>query len=480
MATAIAAESLGATTDRRMAEGILMRRTRALHGDSGAATLELTAMQVAVAVIVAAVIAVLIPNAPFLADQARYAFCIVFSAGQGDCAPPRTTAAQHRPTEPCVIASSGHESEVAVSFVVTLSDGEKWQVDQLNDGTYRITRGDSSGIGVDAGVGFDVTVDVDDSSYGAAAHAGVSAKATFGSGEVYYAKNQDEVNKLLIAHTQDVLEDDTVGSSGPFRWVTDEVGDLVGVHHGLPTPDAQYIEGGISLSADAKASLATASASGEAGVTAVLGYLKSHDGSTTEYYQANLSGSAQASILGSNDQGSLQRAKAGLGGNAEGDIEIDRDSKGNITAVRITSILAGELDAQGFNGASGGPSGYTEHTVELPVKTDSDKVIADNFLTAMGMPDIGGFNLPPGLATQVIGLGTLGSATDAFTTAAQNRGFITEQSYDHEDSKNGGTFDAEAIAKAGGSVSFDTNSRAVTGGQYFDGTRMVPWTTCGG
>jgi hypothetical protein len=456
-----------------------MRRLRDLRDERGAATLELTAMQVAVAVLVAAVIAVLIPNAPFFADETRYAFCLVF--GEGDCHPQRTSAAQHRPTEPCIITSSGQEGEVEVSFVVTLSNGEKFQVDQMSDGTYRVTRGTSEGVGVDAGVGFDVTATVDGSSYGAAASAGVGAKATFGAGQVYYATSMDDVNKLLAAHWQDVVEGETVGNSGPLHWLVNKGLGLFGDDHELPSPDAVYVEGGISLSADAKASLATASASGEAGATAILGYEKFKNGTTQEYYSANLSGSAQASILGSSEDGSsLSRAQAEAGGNAEGDIEIDRDKNGTITAVKITSVLAGDASATDGTGDPADAASYTERTVELPVRTDTDKVIADQFLSTMGMTDLGGFNLPPSLAGTIANLPNLAGATSAFATAAQDRGYITEQTYDHDDSDNGGKFDAEAIAKVGGSVSYDTNSRTLTGGQYFDGTKMVPWNGCDG
>jgi hypothetical protein len=336
-------------------------------------------------------------------------------------------------------------------------------------------------VGVSAGVGFDVTATVDGSNYGAAAHAGVSADATFGAGQVYYAKTMDDVNKLLAAHWQDVVEGETVGSSGPLHWLVNKGLGLFGEDHELPTPDATYVEGGISLSADAKAALATASASGEAGATAVLGYEKFKDGSTQEYYSANLSGSAQASILGTSEDGSdLQRAQAEAGGSAEGDIEIDRDKNGNITAVKITSVLAGDASATDGTGDPAEAQSYTERTVELPVKTDTDKVIADQFLSTMGMTDLGGFNLPPSLAGSLADLPNLASATNAFTTAAQDRGYITEATYDHDDSDNGGDFDAEAIAKVGGKVSYDTNSRELTGGQYFDGTKMVPWTGCDG
>ena len=88
-------------------------------------------------------------------------------------------------------------------------------------------------------------------------------------------------------------------------------------------------------------------------------------------------------------------------------------------------------------------------------------------------------NLPPSVAALGSPLDLVGS-TLAFSQAARDRGHISEQSFDHESSANGGTFDAEAIAKVGGSVEYNSNSRTATGGQYWDGTQMVTWTGCGG
>ncbi|GAA4352783.1 hypothetical protein [Angustibacter luteus] len=459
------------------------RIRRAMGRDDGAASLETTGMIAGVALLVAAVVGVLIAASPVFSDNVQRAFCLVFTLGQGDCAPARTTAQEHKPTAPCVVKSDGYDANAEVSFVVTLSNGEKFQVDQLSDGTYRVTRSSSSGVGVEAGVGFDVTVTVDDNKYGAAAKAEASATATFGAGQVFYVKNEDDLNKLIVAHAQDVADDQVAGDSGPGRWLLDHAEGIVGQDHPLPTPDAEFVEGGISLDADANATLGTASAAAGAGVKEILGYQKKRDGSTTEYLRASVDGYAQASVLGGDeDDSSYQLAKAKAEGEVTAIIEIERDAKGNITAVRVRSIMAGEADANEDTLESDDVdhSGYVERTVELPVKNDSDRVLADRFLTAMGMPEVAGINVPPGLATQVAGAPDLLGATTAFAHAAQARGFITEQSYDHESSTNGANFDAEAIAKVGGKVEVATNSRTATGGQYWDGTKFVPWTGCGG
>lgn len=460
---------------------LLPRLRRAASSDSGAAVLESTGMWALAVLVALAVATAMLSNTPVLGDVVQRAICLVTTLGQGSCGATHTSAAEHRPPQPCTVASNGHDTSASVSFIVTLKGGEKWQVDQLSDGTYRVTRGTSTGVGVGVGVGFDVTATVNDTTYGAAASAGAGAEATFGSGDVFYAKSQDEVDSLLVAHAQDVTEDVVVGN-GPSRWVLDKAQGIIGQDRPLPTPEARYVEGGLSLTADAQATLLTASADAGAGVEAVLGYQIKGDGSTTEYFKATVDGHGQASILGGDsDDAGYQLVKAKAEGAVASTLAIDRDDSGAITAVRITSLLSGEALARSDTLENDDPqaSGYVERTVELPVKSGSDQVIADNFLTAMGMPEIAGFNLPPSPVSTATGLPSLIPATAAFSQAARDRGYVTEQSFDHGTNSNGGTFDAEAIAKVGGSAEYNTNERAATGGQYWDGAQMVAWTGCG-
>lgn len=462
----------------RRRQSCLSRLRRAARSDRGAATLESTGMLALAALLAVAVATAMVSNSPVLGDTVRRAICLVTTLGQGDCAPTRTSAEDHRPPAPCVVASSGHDAKATVSFIVTLGTGEKWQVDELSDGTYRVTRGTSNEVGAGVGVGFNVTGTWDDNKYGAALDAGAGASASFGQGEVYYAKDQDAVDKLLVAHSQDVAKDNIVGGSGPVRWLVDKGGDLVGVSTNLPDAEAVYVEGGISLSADAEATLVTASANAKAGVKGTLGYRRARDGSTTEYLRASVDGGVQGSVLGGEENGSgYQLARAKANGSVESVIEIDRDKDGNVTTVRIKSIMQGQADASSNTLDGGDPdaSGYVERTVELPVRSEGDKAIAGNFLSTMGLPYV------PGLkTTQPPGPLNLVDSTNAFAQAGRDRGYITEQSYDQGSSSYGGNFDAQAIAKVGGSVEVNTNKRTATEGQYFDGTKMVPWAGCGG
>jgi hypothetical protein len=458
------------------------RRWLRARGDAGAATLETTGMLALAALLAVAVATAGLASSPALGDTVRRAICLVTTLGQGSCSSPRTSAADHAPTQPCVVATGGHDASASVSFVVTLSTGEKWQVDQLSDGTYRVTRGTSGDIGAGVGAGFNVTGTWDDNHYGAALSASASAAATFSSGEVYYAADQDEVNDLLVAHAEDVAKDRLVGEGWPVRWLVDTAGDVTGLGHDLPDPDAMYVEGGISLDAAAQATLTTASADAKVGITETLGYRRQRDGSTTEYLKASISGGIQGSVLGGEEDGSgYQLAKAEAQGEVQGIIEIERDHDGTVTAVRLRSVLSGTLDANAntLESSAKDADGYVERTVELPVRSDTDRAVAGNFLSAMGLPYVPGLpsTVSAGLSAGPV---ALVMSTDAFAKAARDRGYITEQSYDNATSAYGGTFDAKAIAEVGGSVEVNTNGRTATGATYFDGTRMVTWPGCGG
>ena len=55
--------------------------------------------------------------------------------------------------------------------MVTFSTGEQWQVDQLSDGTFRVTRGTSNGVGAEVGIGFNVSATANGNDYGGALQA---------------------------------------------------------------------------------------------------------------------------------------------------------------------------------------------------------------------------------------------------------------------------------------------------------------------
>ena len=312
----------------RPQRSLLRRLRRAARGDEGSATLESTGMWTLAALVALAVAVAFLSNTPVLGDTVRRAICLVTTLGQGACDPIHTSAAEHVPPEPCVVSSNGHDSSAQVSAVVTFSTGEQWQVDQLSDGTFRVTRGTSNGVGAEVGIGFNVSATVNGNDYGGALQAQAAAEATFGGGEVYSAHNQDELDDLLLAHAQDVTEDMVIGDSGGVRWLIDKAEGVVGVDHPLPTPDAHFVEGGISMGADAQATFLVASADVGVGISEVLGYQTKRDGSTTEYFAGTLDAHGQASILGGEEHGGDLR-------DYPGDINLSTDGQWHEAIQRI-------------------------------------------------------------------------------------------------------------------------------------------------
>jgi hypothetical protein len=463
-------------------------RRRLGHGERGAATLETVGMYVVAAMLAAALLLVALGSFPVVGDKFRQAVCMITTLGQGECGASVTSAADHQPTAPCVVSAEGHNGAVEATFIVTVGASEQFLVEKLNNGKSRVTRGTGGKVGVGVGAGFNVSVTADDKTYGAAVKADASVSALFSGGEVYYAENDNEVKNLLAAHAEDVAKDAVVGGSGPGRWLVDGVEHLAGVGSDFPASDEVYIEGDIHLDASAQVTALTSNAQAGVGVSAVLGIRKGADGTSTTYYKASLDGNVSAGTWVSDEKtGETIYAKASLEGKAEGIVEVERDSKGNITAVRVKSVLSGAAEASETGATvSAGPGekkGYTEKVVELPIRSVTDQAIAQRYLNALGMGPLGGFqDIPKGVQNYLPiqnPLDALG-ATKEFGQAAGKRGFVTEQTFDNNPSTYGGVFDAAAIAKVGGGVTVETVNRSSTGATYWDGSTMVPWKGCGG
>lgn len=463
-------------------------RRRLGHGERGAATLETVGMYVVAAILAAAVLLVVLGSSPVVGDKFRQAVCMITTVGQGECGSSVTSAADHQPTAPCVVSAEGHNGAVEGSFIVTVGASERFLVEKLNNGKSRVTRGTGGKVGVGVGAGFNVSVTADDKTYGAALKADASVAALFSGGEVYYAENDNEVKSLLTAHTEDVAKDTVVGGSGITRWLVDGAEDLVGLGHDFPPSDEVYFEGDLVADAKAQATLLMANAQAGVGISELLGMRKGADGTSTVYYKASLDGNISAGTwAGDEKTGETIYAKASLEGKAEAIVEVERDSKGHITSVRVKSVLSGAAEASEKGATvSAGPGekkGYTEKVVELPTITATDQANAQRYLNALGMGPLGGFeDIPKGVQNYLPiqnPLDALG-ATKEFGQAAAKRGFVTEQTFDDSPSSYGGVFDAEAIAKFGVGATVETVNRTSTGATYYDGLTMVPWKGCGG
>ncbi|TWP35941.1 hypothetical protein [Leekyejoonella antrihumi] len=469
--------------------------------ERGAATLETTGMLALAALLVLAVAASLTVGSSGLGAEVKTAICEVVTLGQGSCDySPQAQA--HVPKEPCVMSSQNQQGTVSASFVVTLSGGESALIEKLSDGTYRVTTGETGGVGWQPGVGFDVTATYDGNKYGASAAAGLNIEASFTGGNVYIAHSQADVGKLMRAFTEKVAVDGTVGSGGPLHWATNKFLGLIGKRYTLPTPDSTYVEGGVQAGGSASATAGASGASASASVAAGLGYQRNKDGSTVTYYKASVSGAAQGQLVGNGS--TAKTVEAGAGGQAQVLTQVVRNTAGKITSVRVQTVVAGDASATG----AGDHSAYRKSTVELPIRNGADAAVANNFLMSQGI-DLGGSMLYAPIAkqdpsggnqmqapiakqdpsagghkmqvfnTSPAGPPNLIDSTEQFVQAARDHGYDTRQDFQSQaGNEYGFSLGGKFLGKFGASGDYATSGLKATNSQYWNGAQWASWPGC--
>jgi hypothetical protein len=253
----------------------------------------------------------------------------------------------------------------------------------------------------------------------------------------------------------------------------------------LPKADETFTEAGVAADAKALATGKLGTAQAGVGVHALLGERKGRDGTSTAYYQLGVDlNISAAGWLGNEPGGQPDLARAGVQGKAESVVEVERDAKGFVTAVRNRRLLAGTAQATLKASTDKPASTYQEEVIELPTTSSTDQVIAQRFLSAMGLDATSGFkNVPQGQgATTPLGSAVEAlNATGAFAQAAGRRGISTKQGFnDSKSSSNSGVFDAGDLVKFGGNITFDKVDRSSTGAEYFNGKSWAPLEGCGG
>lgn len=441
-------------------------------------------------VVISAVVVLLVLTAFTLQSvdagrQVAYAICKVVTFG-GECGSPgEAVTTRPAPSEPCVVNSTQVSSnrEVAV-VIVTAKDGRSFEVSQLSDGTYRVTRVAKGGAGVEVGVGGGVSLTVNDNRYGGYAGADVGAGIEFEAGEVYIAHSTDELKAMINEEAEDTVEDTFLGNS-PARWLWERGQDLAGTvtGHGdyeFGTPDEVYAEGGVVVEASAEATALADSAAASFGETQGLGVRTTKDGKTTLYLKTTVEGEADLQQLGVDTQG-LDFS----GGGAEGKIElltsVTFDSSGNMIEVGTEATAAGDskgIVAALFNGKtdaslSNTASGVSIYQAKLPIANAQDRNTALAFLAASGVSQLGG------AGTQLVTAVPSAFAMANFRQAAADRGTLTEQQMTSESNT---PFAIEAAGKLeielGVKADVSTAKRTSTGGRYWDGTQWQAWAGC--
>lgn len=323
--------------------------------------------------------------------------------------------------------------------MVTVKRGYSFLIEELSDGSFRVTRVNSVGVGTGVGPGIDVSLTIDGQKYGVTAIASAEAMLALKVGETWTADDEDGANDII----RDVIADDIVDEvapDGPFG-IPNPVNRLIKAIIGEPgDPSESFIEGGLEGNAEATLSGITASAGATVKASAYLGAKETADGYVA-YFRTSASGEAYAAVIGSD-------ASATAGGEILTELAFDKDGKP--TSIRMTTGVT--LDA----GAGGDTDEqqYTETTIEVPL---------DGSLS-----DIPKYAALGGNPLAVINL----------ANEAREDGYVTQNVYAQDPNKYGLNIGGTLLGEYGGSVSGDQTNRDLTSATYFDGTDMVPRPDC--
>jgi hypothetical protein len=455
-------------------------------GETGAASVEYVGAIVIVAVVILAVIASVLATQPRIRDGAELAICKVFTLGLGDCGGGSDKAIDREPQEPCIVTSDGGETSVSVGVIAFGEGDEIWLIEQLGDGTYRVTEGVGLAGGAEGGAGGKIEVTINDQEYGG--EAGLSGLAKIGVtvGNTYYAKNLDEAHSLLDR----MRYDRALQGSG----LAGKVIDLVDGKDPLPEPDTVWIEAGVDANGSASVEGMGAGVEAAGEIEGAIGTQINKDGSATVYLTGKVSGEVSASIgvsLIPESKGkhaapreldfSKVEAGASAGGEIGATVQVDYDDAGQATAVRITSTMGWSAEATAKllgQGPETSAGTTTDTTLELPLTSDADRAIAADMLATLGIPYVPGLSdvvRPPDVPFSP---GAIDAATK-FGEAARDRGRVWIDTYEHDDSTK---FGLKIEAAFGGKVnlggSYITNNRTGISQMYFDGTEWVERSGC--
>ncbi len=415
--------------------------------DRGQGSLELVGIVVLAAILVLATTGAVVQSSPQLRAEVSYRICQILNlAGGGSCEPPAEAPSpeDRLPDEPCVSNSTSTEASVGGSFTFFTGNlGKKYMVEELSDGSFRVTEIDSGGLGVTASAGAENTVTIDGVDYGSGASADASALLAGERGNTWYAEDRDALDDLMSRMTKgkvvDAVTPDKLLGFIPNP-INDGVKNLIGGD--LPDPDESYFEGGIEGNAGASATAITAGAGADVALGAYLGGKKTPDGYSL-YYRTELEGGAFGTYL---------VAEGTLNGKVEGLVEITTDKSGEPQSVKVTVGMAGGADLQYTT--QGDDDQYTEVTVEVPLTGDVAKDAAT----------IGNLATP--------------FTVDDFVQEARERGTITRNVYADDANTYGYSGSAGLGPKVGIDISGDLTLRELTDAQYWDGTRMADRPDC--
>ena len=287
------------------------------------------------------------------------------------------------------------------------------------------------------------------------------AVVEFEGGETWLIEN-------LGNQQSDNTKDSILGDSGPSRWLWDQVtgkGEFEDAE-----PDQTFADADFKVDAHAGATLLWGTAEANVAAEAYLGTTNKTDGTSTNYFRGNISGDLGVDI---------DVSDAGLTGELEVLVEVDRDKDGNPVAMRLISATSGDAYANdNLDSVPIDNPEFTKTTIQIPLETEAQRDVASRVLWATGIPFL------PGINDGITDIDAIGTAwqieqigKDLGNTARQS-GYMWEEKYTVDTSENGFDIGFKAGVELGGSGKWSNITQALTGYRFWDGSTWATRPGC--
>jgi len=458
--------------------------------EEGQGTLEYAAVIVAAAVLVLVLILLATPWGKKIGCEIQSALDKMLG-GQGySCSDIETEDDSHKPTEPCVLSETQREKTVSATAIITVEGGGRLKVEEMSDGTYRVTQTGILGVGYEVNSGGislsgtydDKTVDLSKGA-GGGADLGAEANVSGEASSTYIVSSEKEKDEL-VAYLQNQVDTAVATTASPIWGAAKYAWDWGWDNNGArsytpPEPAERNYQLGEDAEVNGSVSAGGAGAEGSAGVAAALGVTSHSDGTTTFYYSVSAHADASGSVSFSRTSGDWTASAdaASVGAEAEVDnvIAVTVDESGKPVSMSMTSSAyssgdAGLPDIFGDGGQSWSKEGgkVYENTIDMTDPHSAD--VGYDLMLAAGIPVYGA-------ARTIQGEDPYAN----FIQEAKNNGVSVRRDII---SKDGSTNLAiEATGKfeginVGGGYKDESASTEYGNGEYWNGSKWVDWGGC--
>ncbi|MCL2422730.1 MAG: hypothetical protein FWD11_02370 [Micrococcales bacterium] len=447
-----------------------MIRSRARRAEEGAATVEYIGMVVAASVLLVSMLMLVTPIGSGITDTICRAIASI--GGSGVCEGSGTDVSEKAPPKGPYVTQSDElkiDAGISISFV-DLGGGIGMAVEELSDGTYRVTLVDKAKLGASLTAG-EVKGKLKIGEYGGSLEASAALSASL---EGAYAvertfNSPEEVLEFQVWATRQYGEDalkqalgPVVGMSVPvISWMFDK---MMGYDYKPPDPSAIYFEAGGSATGKASIGGIIAGAGAEASFANALGTRLDADGSATVYTRITLDGKVESDYH-------LQKLADGSIG-LETVLFVTVDPNGNVTEVGFSAAATaeGSYNLTQLTGTPDLDSGNAAAaiTASFPV-TDANRAETVDMLIKLGVVQ-GALGTTASQATAVPWIVDQAMANDAGDVWAQTYDVSTDNLVSAALSLK-----APEVGGIGLELEASTSSRTTTSTRYLGRNGWVDW-----